>query len=45
MTGKIKTSILIEEDIWEMFKAKASSKKLQQILEHLLRPVIDVCSF
>jgi len=27
MKGKIKTSILIDEDIWETFKAKASSKK------------------
>jgi hypothetical protein len=27
MTGKIKTSILIDEDIWETFKAKASSNK------------------
>jgi hypothetical protein len=27
MTVKIKTSILIDEDIWENFKAKASSNK------------------
>jgi hypothetical protein len=27
MRGKIKTSIMIDEDIWETFKVKASSKK------------------
>jgi len=27
MRGKIKTSIMIDEDIWEMFKVKASSKR------------------
>jgi hypothetical protein len=27
MKGKIKTSILIDRDIWETFKAKASSRK------------------
>ena len=27
MRGKIKTSIMIDEDLWEMFKVKASSKK------------------
>ncbi len=27
MTDKIKTSIMIDEEIWETFKAKASSKK------------------
>ena len=27
MKGKIKTSIIIDEDIWETFKVKASSKK------------------
>jgi hypothetical protein len=27
MRGKIKTSIMIDEDIWETFKAKASSRK------------------
>lgn len=27
MKGKIKTSIMIDEDIWETFKVKASSKK------------------
>lgn len=27
MRGKIKTSILIDEDIWEAFKVKASSRK------------------
>lgn len=26
MKGKIKTSIMIDEDLWEMFKVKASSK-------------------
>ena len=25
--GKIKTSIVIDKDLWELFKAKASSKK------------------
>jgi hypothetical protein len=27
MRGKIKTSIMIDEDLWETFKVKASSKK------------------
>lgn len=27
MKGKIKTSIMIDKDIWETFKVKASSKK------------------
>jgi hypothetical protein len=27
MRGKIKTSIMIDEDIWETFKVKASSRK------------------
>ncbi len=27
MKGKIKTSIMIDENIWEIFKSKASAKK------------------
>jgi len=48
MRGKIKTSIMIDEDIWEMFKVKASSKRrlkgMSQAVEEALEKMFSGAS-
>ena len=41
MRGKIKTSIMIDEDIWETFKVKASSKRSSKGISRAVEEALE----